>query len=114
MVYGTFDDTMPPTAVGGSQNTGEPNTVGIDPNFVNVPILNSWSADYDFTPQSPAVLGQGSDGVSDIGITGGNFPWGEPNFKLDTTPIPTIESFNTSTSINPGQDLQITIKAKGN
>lgn len=110
--FGTFDNTLPPAGVGG-QNTGSPNYEGEDPQFVNVPILNTYSANYDFTPQGAAILGAGSDGT-DIGITGGAYPWGETNFKLDTSPLPTIESFNTTTTINPGDDLPVQIRAKGN
>ena len=112
LVYSTGDDTMPPSG-GGVGNTGSGNIVA-SPNFVNVPLLNTYSGSYDFTLQagSPA-LAAGSDG-KDIGITGGSYPITTPNFQYQTTPAPTILILNTSTVINPGDNLPVRIKAKSN
>lgn len=111
--YETGDDQLPPTG-GGVGNTGDGNIVATSPLFVDVPILNSWADTHDFTLQagSPA-LGAGSDG-EDIGITGGTFGFTATNFQLDTTPLPTIQILNTNTVINPGDDLDVRIKAKSN
>lgn len=111
--YETGDDTLPPTG-GGVGNSGDGNIVGSSPLFVNVLLLNSWSSDYDFTLQagSPAI-DAGSDGT-DIGISGGPYADPDPNFSLVTTPLPTIQIFNTSTVINPGDNLEIRVQAKTN
>ncbi len=112
LVYATGDDTMPPT--GGLGNDGSGNII-TSPDFVNVPLLNTWSSGYDFTLQggSPA-LGAGSDGT-DIGISGGvTYAWPDANFVLKTTAAPVIQILNTSTVINPGDDLPVRIKANSN
>ncbi len=111
--FSTGDDSLPP-AGGGAGNTGDGNIEGSSPLFTDVPLLNTWSSDYDFTLTggSPAE-GGGSDG-SDIGITGGPYPLTSPNFFLKTTPLPTIQTFNTSTIINPDDDLDIRVKVKAN
>lgn len=111
--YETGNDELPPSG-GGVDNSGDGNIEGSSPLFTNVLILNSWSSAYNFTLQagSPA-LNAGSDG-SDIGITGGPYPFTGTNFILDTTPLPTIQILNTSSVINPGDDLDVRIKAKSN
>lgn len=112
LVYETGDDTMPPT--GGLGNTGTGNIVAT-PSFVNVQLLNTWSSAYDFTLDTGSLaLLAGSDGT-DIGISGGtSYPWTETNFNLKTTDAPTIQIFNTSTVINPGDDLPIRVQIKSN
>ena len=112
LVFSTGDDTMPPTG-GGAGNSGSGNIVG-SPSFVNVLLLNTWSSTYDFTLQigSPAI-NAGSDGT-DIGLTGGSFPITGTNFALKTTAAPVIQILNTSTIINPGDNLPVRIKAKSN
>lgn len=111
--YETGNDELPP-AGGGVGNSGDGNIEGSSPLFTNVLLLNSWSSDYNFTllAGSPA-LNAGSDGT-DIGITGGPYPFTGTNFILKTTPLPTIQILNTSTVINPGDDLDVRIKAKSN
>jgi hypothetical protein len=112
LVYSTGDDTMPPR--GGLGNNGTGNIIA-SPTFVNVPLLGTWSSSYDFTLQagSPA-LGAGSDGT-DIGISGGaSYAWPDANFVLKTSAVPVIQILNTSTVINPGDDLPVRIKAKSN
>jgi hypothetical protein len=113
LVYSTGDDTMPPT--GGLGNSGTGNITGLSPNFTNVQLLGTWSAAYDFTLQagSPA-LSAGSDGT-DIGISGGaSYAWPDANFVMKTTAAPVIQILNTSTVINPGDNLPVRIKAKSN
>ncbi|MEM9859297.1 MAG: hypothetical protein AAF843_18205, partial [Bacteroidota bacterium] len=111
--YETGNNELPPSG-GGVGNSGDGNIEGNSPLFVNVPLLNTWAEDYDFTLQaSSPALNAGSDG-SDIGISGGPYAWTESNFSLNTTPLPTIQIFNTTTVINPGDDLSVRVKAKGN
>lgn len=111
--YETGNDELPPSG-GGVSNSGDGNIEGSSPLFGNVQLLNTWNSAYDFTLQggSPAI-NAGSDGT-DIGITGGPYPFNGSNFVLDTTPLPTIQILNTSTVINPGDDLDVRIKAKSN
>lgn len=112
LVFSTGDDTMPPNG-GGAGNSGSGNLVGT-PSFVNVPLLDSWTSAYDFTLQGgSAALNAGSDGT-DIGISGGSYPFPTPNFILKTTPAPVIQILNTSTVINPNTDLPVRIKANSN
>lgn len=112
LAYSTGNDAMPPSG-GGASNSGSGNLVG-SPLFVDVQLLNTWSSAYDFTLQggSPA-LSAGSDGT-DIGISGGSYPMTGTNFVLKTTAAPVIQILNTSTVINPGDDLPVRVKANAN
>ncbi len=111
--FSTGNDELPPSG-GGAGNTGSGNLEGVSPMFVNVALSSTWSSSYDFSLQagSQAIDG-GSDGT-DIGITGGPYPFPDVNLDLKTTAIPTIQIFNTSTLINPGDDLDVRVKAKAN
>jgi len=114
IVYATGDDTMPPTGgTSGTDNNGMNNIIA-NPNFVNGALSNTWSTLYDFTLQagSPA-LNAGSDGT-DIGISGGTYPFPDANIVLKTTDVPVIQILNTSGVINPGDDLPVRIKANSN
>ena len=111
--FSTGNDELPP-AGGGAGNTGDGNLQGVTPMFVDVPLLNTWSDTYDFTLQAGSqAIGGGSD-MSDIGVTGGPYPMSDTNFMLKTTALPTIQTFNTSSVINPGDDLDVRVKAKAN
>ncbi|WP_425392769.1 hypothetical protein [Ekhidna sp.] len=114
LTFETGNDELPP-AGGGAGNSGNAsNLEGISPDFNGtIPVLSSWSSSYDFSldPLS-AAADAGSDGT-DIGITGGPYPL-STNFSLSTTSLPTIESFNVSTVINPDDDLDISVQAKSN
>jgi hypothetical protein len=116
LLYSTGDDLWPPTG-GGGGNTGSPNYIG-SPLFANVSLLNSWSSAYDFTldPSSPALLANIPDAgaLFDIGITGGAYPWTETNMTFQPTALPVIEILNTSTIINPGDNLPVHVKATSN
>ena len=113
LVFSTGDDTMPPTG-GGAGNSGTGNITGVSPSFTNVPLLNTWSSGYDFTLQGgSAAINAGSDGT-DIGISGGSYPFPTTNLVLKTTAAPVIQILNTSTVINPGDNLPVRIKANSN
>ena len=113
ILHATGDDVWPPR--GG--NTGSPNYIG-SPLFTTVSLLNTWSSAYDFTllAGSPALLANIPDGgaLFDIGLTGGAFPWTEANMIFQPTALPVIEILNTSTIINPGDNLPVHIKATSN
>jgi hypothetical protein len=114
LVFATGDDTMPPRG-GGVGNSGSGNLTG-SPIFGNSQLLNTYSSAYDFTLQtgSPALAPAGSDGTA-IGISGGLlYPWPVPTLVLKTTAAPVIQILNTSTVINPNDDLPVRIKAKSN
>lgn len=111
--YETGNDQLPPSG-GGVGNSGDDNIIGVTPSFVNVPIINTFSFNYDFSLQAgSAAIDAASDG-SDIGISGGPYAWDSSNLILNTTGIPTIQIFNTTSVISPGSDLSIRVKAKGN
>ena len=116
ILHATGADLWPP-AGGGGGNTGSPNYMG-SPLFTNVSLLNTWSSGYDFTllAGSPALLANIPDGgaLFDIGLTGGAFPWTESNMIFQPTALPVIEVLNTSTIINPGDNLPVNIKATSN
>lgn len=114
---GSANYLLPPTGVGGSNfddpGTNLPNT---QPEFVNtIAFSSTWSASYDFTlsPTSPAK-GAASNGIDDLGIMDGPFPFATGNLVLRTTATPTVESLTTSGVVNPGDNLNVKIKVKGN
>lgn len=124
ILHATGADVWPPTG-GAGDNTGSPNYIG-SPLFTNVSLLNTWSSGYDFTldVSSPALLVNIPDDIPgpplhsgalfDIGLTGGAFPWTEANMVFQPTALPVIELLNTSTIINPGDNLPVHIKATSN
>lgn len=111
--YETGNNELPP-AGGGVGNSGDGNIDDQSPLFVDVPILNTWDAtrDYFLDVGSPAIDG-GSDG-SDIGISGGTYPFNSSNFEYNTAPMPTIQILNTDAVINPTDNLDIRINIKAN
>jgi len=112
LVYSTGDDTMPPTGGLGNNGTGN---INVSPDFLNVPLLGTYSSSYDFTLNggSPAI-NAGSNGT-DIGISGGtSYIWPDANLVLKTSAVPVIQILNTSTVINPGDDLPVRVKANSN
>jgi len=115
LVYATGNNNIPPSG-GGAGNSGSGNLDVGSPEFEFVELLDTWSSTYDFrlktSPVSPAT-NAGSDGT-DIGITGGSYPFPTDNFILKTTPAPVIQILNTSTVINPNTDLPVRIKANSN
>ena len=118
LVHATGDQTLPPTGGAPGGNSGEPNYTG-SPEFLDVQLLNTWSSAYDYTlgASSPAKLANIpviDNALWDIGISGGVYPWTESNFSLQTTALPVIEVLNTSTIINPGDNLPVRVKVKSN
>lgn len=116
ILHATGADLWPPLG-GGGGNTGSPNYMG-SPLFTSVSLLNTWSSAYDFTllAGSPALQANIPDpgALFDIGLTGGAFPWTESNWISQPTALPVIEVLNTSTIINPGDNLPVHIKATSN
>lgn len=107
----TGNDALPPA---GGTNSGNNNFVTVSPALTNVPVSSTWSSTYDYTLMTgSAAINAGSDGT-DIGITGGFFPWTEGNLVLKTSAAPTIEILNTSAIINPTDPLPVRVKAKSN
>jgi hypothetical protein len=107
----TGNDAFPPA---GATNSGNNNLQTVSPALTNVPVSSNWSIAYDYTLMTgSAAIDAGSDGT-DIGITGGFFPWTEGNLVLKTSAAPTIEILNTSAIINPTDPLPVRVKAKSN
>lgn len=113
ILHASGSDVWPPTG-GAGNNTGSANYIA-SPLFTSVSLLSTWSSAYDFTllAGSPALLANIPDGgaVWDIGLTGGGYPWTESNIVFQPTALPVIEVLNTSTIINPGNNLPVHIKA---
>jgi len=110
--FSTGNNELPP-AGGGAGNTGLGNLEGIDPQFTTATLSTIWQSADDYTTSAAEVTIGGSDGT-DIGIFGGPYPFGAGNLTLATSPIPTIQSLNISTIINPGQLLEVEVSAKSN
>lgn len=111
--YETGNDQLPPSG-GGVGNSGDDNIIGVTPSFVSVPISTTFSFDHNFTLQpGSAAINAASDGT-DIGVSGGPYAWTNSNLILNTTGLPTIQIFNSTSVISPGSDLSIRVKAKGN
>ncbi len=91
-------------------NTFYDNIFG-DPLFVNFSgnTALGWNFEWDISlqPGSPAI-GAGTDGT-DLGPGGGPYP-----FDYEGTFLPLVQELIVPGVISAGQDLQITIKAKGN
>ena len=96
--------------IGEDNNTGSGNLENADPQFVDLATTNStWNFTWDPTlqPGSPAI-GAGTDG-SDLGIFGGS-----ASFDLTGVPRPLIQTLNLPAMIGTDQDLDVTIRARGN
>ena len=103
--FGSANNIFTIDLYGNSSNS--PNLENIDPLFVNMPINQLWSDDYDFTLQagSPAINVNGTD----IGPSGGATP-----FDYEGNLLPLIQHVSVPAVIPVGSDLPVTIKAKGN
>ena len=116
LLHATGDDVWPPQG-GTGGNTGDYNYMG-SPEFTDVQLLSSWSSAYDFTliSTSPALLANIPEpsALFDIGFTGGAYPWTESNMTFQPSALPVIEILNTSTIINPGDNLPVRVKATSN
>jgi hypothetical protein len=107
---------LPPTG-----NTGTGNINNTIPNFINVPnpttILASKTpafANYNFAfPTTAAGYNAGTD-ATNIGITGGPYPWNGNNLD-GRAQIPLMQELNINNSvINQGQPLNVDFKARKN
>ncbi len=113
MSHETGNDELPPSG-GGSSNDGMNNQQGVSPDFVDVPVLNTWTSSRDFTLNGGSPAEGAGDDMTNVGISGGLYPSSESNVFLQTAPIPTIETLNTNTLINVGDDLDVRVKIKSN
>ena len=88
------------------------------PEFTDVQLLSTWSSAYDFTllSTSPALKANIPEpsALFNIGRTGGAYPWTESNMTFQPSALPVIEILNTSTIINPGDNLPVRVKATSN
>lgn len=112
ITFSTGDNTLPPTG-GGVDNNGNGGSENVNPQFTTATLSTVWQEADDYTTGAAAVTNGGSDGT-DIGIFGGPYPFPTTNLQLTTSPIPTIQSLNISTIINPGQPLQVDVSAQSN
>jgi hypothetical protein len=105
---------LPPTG-----NTGTGNINNTIPNFINVPNPTSLfktpaMANYNFAfPTAAAAYNAGTDGTN-LGITGGPYPWNGNNLD-GRAQIPLMQELNIINSvINQGQPLNVDFKARKN
>lgn len=106
--------TTTPISYNDGSNTGSGNIeliMGLDGIFADDSVRADvdWSSDWLLTPEHELIIIGGSDGT-DIGPTGGANPMdGSPIFSL-----PTIYELRIPTEVKAGEDIEVTIKAKGN
>ncbi|MCH8569089.1 MAG: hypothetical protein LAT67_12520 [Balneolales bacterium] len=106
--FGSSNDEFPLET---NDNSGSGNLVNIDPQFASLDAsddvwqFSSWDATLE--SGSPAI-GAGTDGT-DLGIFGGSNP-------LDMTgvPLPLIQLLDVPALVGQNEDLDITIRARGN
>jgi len=117
----TIGPSAPTNSFAGGSNTASGNFVAVDPQFVSVTNLNTYSttANYRLAPAS-AVRNAGTDGT-DLGIYGGAraFPsGGAAGSGFDTSPLPPIPQVTEVNILNatlqPGTPLNVNVKAKIN
>ncbi len=104
--FGATDNEFP---VGVNGNSGD--TLGFtnkNPMFVNVPLVDDWSFEFDPTPTGVPLVDAGNDG-NDIGPSGGTIP-----FSITGTPLPIIKVLRAPEVIKQGTNLNATIEAVGN
>ncbi|REL32820.1 hypothetical protein DYD21_13415 [Rhodohalobacter sp. SW132] len=107
LLFAPANDQFP---IGEEGNTGSGNIEGQDPQFVNLEQTRSaW--DFAWNPDleagSPAI-DAGSDGT-DMGISGGSNP-----FDITGVPLPLIQLLDVPALIGQDQNLDVTIRARGN
>lgn len=111
---GSIDDTLPPSITNGV--TGNNNFESlVDPSLVfedpAVVIGDSWDLNWDPIPSAtnaPELFDSGTDGTN-IGPTGSTIPWDPTG-----VPLPLIQSVISSEVIKQGDNMDVTIKARGN
>ncbi|MFY0600804.1 MAG: hypothetical protein JXR03_14110 [Cyclobacteriaceae bacterium] len=113
IAVGTANDALPPKTSDGV--TGNSNITSITDAtliFENASIIigNSWDLTWEPTLASgaTALVGTGVDGT-DVGPTGSTIPWDGTGVSL-----PLIQSVISSEVIKQGDNLDVTIKARGN
>ncbi|HTJ52180.1 MAG TPA: hypothetical protein VL443_22115 [Cyclobacteriaceae bacterium] len=117
----TVGPNAPTNSFAGGSNTESGNFIGVDPKFVNVTNLNSYSYSFDYRlSASSTVRNVGTDGT-DLGIYGGAFPYpsgGASGSGYDTSPLPPIPQVTEVNILNatlqPGSSLNVNVKAKVN
>jgi hypothetical protein len=106
--FGTSNDTLPPVGTGvGNMGNPATNKPGKDPQFINVPQGSNYNFSHDPHLKDTAPGKNAGSDDTDIGIFGGETPYSESG-----TPLPFIKALYTSTVINKGDNLTITIQAK--
>jgi hypothetical protein len=117
----TIGPNAPTNSFLGGSNSGAGNLVGIDPQFVNMPNLNSFGFAFDYRLK-PASAGHnaGTDGT-DLGVYGGGFPYpsgGASGSGYDTSPLPPIPQVTEvniqNATVQPGTPLNVNVKARIN
>jgi len=111
---GCFDNTLPPTSTNG--NTGNNNFVSLtDPTLIfddpTIVIGDTWDSNWlpVLSASNAAILlNAGTDGTN-IGPTGSTIPWDPTG-----VPLPLIQSVISSEVIKQGDNMDVTIKARGN
>lgn len=102
---------IPPTSTSLPANTGNGNLANTDPLYATLVDGWFWSADnsLDLLDFSPLVNG-GTDG-SDIGITGGSYPFN--NYKT-LTGVPYVHQMSVPGLIMENQDIHLEAEARSN
>ncbi|MEO9477194.1 MAG: right-handed parallel beta-helix repeat-containing protein [Cyclobacteriaceae bacterium] len=111
---GPEDNSLPPITTDGV--TGNNNfTDLVDPTLVfdnpDIVISNSWDLNWEpllSATNAPELFDSGTDGTN-IGPTGSTIPWDPTG-----VPLPLIQSVISSEVIKQGDNMDVTIKARGN
>jgi len=106
--FGVANSALPPTGTGVG-NTGTGNLVNTDPQMTNITAGATFLTSFNITPAvgSP-LINAGTDGTN-IGPTGGSIPYDNTG-----VPLPLIQQLNTTEVVKQGDNLNVTVKARGN
>lgn len=106
--FSTNNNALPPTGTGVG-NTGTGNLVNVDPLMTSVTMGNVFLSSFNLTPAGGSpLINAGTDGTN-IGPTGGSIP-----FDPTGVPLPLIQQLNTTEVVKQGDNLNVTVKARGN
>jgi len=115
----TYTGTVTQLNLPPAGNTGSGNINNTNPGFINVPnpttlTISPAFANYNFAFATTAAgYNAGTDGTN-LGITGGPYPWNGNNLD-GRAQIPLMQELNINNSvINQGQQLNIEFKARKN